>query len=119
MTVCTNLVATRGNIVVFADDKKRGASLTKQKISLGSLAAAGREVTDIPPLFGLTESEFDRYVDIGLIKIRSVEAAADDVQSCHFTIMLGNKVLSVAFEGRHLAHREMRFLRGKKSEGSK
>jgi hypothetical protein len=82
---------------------------------LPTLKAREFEVSCIARRFGLSDSEFDRYVNIGLITISPVNVPASAERAASFTVQLGNKELTVGLHDNQAIRYTMRYLRGKKS----
>lgn len=82
---------------------------------LPELKAGRLEVSCIAPLFGLSDTEFDRYVNIGLITIAPINDLASGEIAASFTVQLGNKALTVALHENQPTGYTMRYLRGKNS----
>jgi hypothetical protein len=80
-----------------------------------TLKAGGIEVSCLARQFGLSDTEFDRYVDIGLIAIAPVIDPASREEAVSFTVRFGNKTLTVALHDNQPTGYTMRYLRGKNS----
>jgi hypothetical protein len=79
---------------------------------LAALKAGRLEVTR---RFVLSDSEFHRYLNIGLITISPVNSLSSGEMAASFTFQLGNKELTVELQENHLPRYTMRYLRGKNS----
>lgn len=80
-----------------------------------TLKECGLDVSCVARQFGLSDAEFDRYLNIGLIKIAPVDDLALGEITPSFTVQLGNKVLTVAFQDGQPTGYTMCYLRGKNS----
>lgn len=92
-----------------------GDSAGQRVEPLAALKAGRLEVSSIARRFVLSDSEFHRYLNIGLITISPVNSLSSGEMAASFTVQLGNKELTVELQENHLPRYTMRYLRGKNS----